>query len=86
MKKNNINTYNMFIMGKRKGQSKFKALQMSKGVQVNNLLYATIFKSDKLEELKPMLNELATENKDWTFKIVKAGTSKILYQTKTNNR
>lgn len=76
-----METFNMFIMGKKEGQRIFRVLRMSDKRQVSNLLYATIFKSDKLEQLKSRLDNLAKENPDWQFKIVKVGTSKILYKT-----
>ncbi len=70
--------FNMTVMAKYKNE-KFKAMDVTAGVQVNNLIRASLIKSDKLDELIALLAERVTD--DWQFKVVKAGTNTVLWQS-----
>jgi len=55
------------IYAKFKGQKTFKALDLSKGNQVNNLIYATIIREEELEKVKKIIED----NSDVEFEIRK---------------
>ena len=59
------------IYGKTKEQKTFKAMDMNKGVQVNNLIRATLIYEPK-DKLEGYVEELKKENPDWEFKFKKA--------------
>lgn len=56
------------IYAKFEGQKQFKALDLSTGYQVNNLIRATILKKSELNELKDKLKE--NENVTFEFRPV----------------
>lgn len=63
------------IYGKEQGQKQFKAMDLSSGAQVNNLIYATVFWEDQtpLEDLQKYVDMLNRDNDTWTFEIRKQG-------------
>lgn len=60
-------------------QSHFKAFDINRGIQVNNLIYATMI--EPTNENKAKLQELADLNKDITLKIQLRQNKKIIFET-----
>ena len=58
------------VYGSYKG-GKFKAMDLNAGVQVGNLIYATMFYPESLDRLKAELKKIEKDNPDWTFEIRK---------------
>ncbi len=59
------------LYAKAKDQKRYKAMDYNGGVQVNNLIYATLFTDDKLESLKKATYDLNQYHKgEYHFKIV----------------
>ena len=58
------------VYGSYKG-GKFKAMDIDNGVQVGNLIYATMFYPESLDNLKVELKKISKDNPDWTFEIRK---------------
>lgn len=56
------------LYAKFEGQKMFRALDLSQGVQVKNLIYATLIPSENLGKV----DEIIKENKGVEFKIKKA--------------
>jgi hypothetical protein len=54
------------IMGKYKGQKRFRAMNVKDGIQVRNLIYATIFEDAEADRV---LEHITKENTDWEFKL-----------------
>lgn len=54
------------LYAKFEGQNQFKALDLSSGTQVNNLIRATIFNQEEIQKV----NEIIQENPEVKFKIV----------------
>ncbi len=72
------NDFNMIVMVKFSDNKNFKAMDIQKGVQVNNLMHATLIKRSKLDELVKQLEEIPLTEENITFKIVKAGTNQVI--------
>jgi len=51
------------IYGKHKDQSRFKPMDLSEGIQVVNLIKASLVEETKITGLMEQL----TKNKDWVF-------------------
>lgn len=60
------------IYGKQKTEKRFKALDLKNGVLVNNLMYASFFYENELEQLKKVVQDLNEQNREFTFEIRKA--------------
>lgn len=60
------------IYGKKKTEKRFKALDLKNGVFVNNLMYASFFYENELEQLKKVVQDLNEQNREFTFEIRKA--------------
>lgn len=60
------------IYGKAKTEKRFKALDLKNGVFVNNLMYASFFYENELEQLKKVVQNLNEQNREFTFEIRKA--------------
>lgn len=60
------------IYGKQKTEKRFKALDLKNGVFVNNLMYASFFYENELEQLKKVVQDLNEQNREFTFEIRKA--------------
>lgn len=60
-------------------QKSFKAFDINKGIQVNNLIYATII--EPTDENKAKLQELADLNKEINLKIQLREGKKIIFET-----
>ena len=58
------------VYGSYKG-GKFKAMDINNGVQVGNLIYATMFYPEFLDKLKVELDKIMKDNPDWVFEIRK---------------
>ena len=58
------------VYGSYKG-GKFKAMDIDNGVQVGNLIYATMFYPEFLDKLKVELEKIMKDNPDWAFEIRK---------------
>ena len=54
-------------------RGKFKAMDINAGVQVNNLIYATMFYPESLDKLKVELEKIEKDNPDWKFEVRKNG-------------
>lgn len=54
-------------------EGKFKAMDINAGVQVNNLIYATMFYPESLDKLKVELEKIEKDNPDWKFEVRKNG-------------
>lgn len=59
------------IYGKMEGQKQYKAINYKDGTQVDNLMYASLFQIEKLEQLKEIVNNLNEGNKEWNFQVRK---------------
>ena len=79
--KPNSDIRNLMVYARFKGEPKYGAMDILKGTQVGNLLYASLIPSTKLDELITFLNEAYALNPDVNFKIVEAGKEKILFTT-----
>ena len=55
------------VYAKFQGQKKFLPLDLSTGLQVINLIHATLIPAENLDKLK----EAISDNKDVQFKIIK---------------
>ena len=55
------------VYGKKKSESRFKAMDMENGVQVGNLIYASLFDLSA-DEMDKMIASLHEDNPDWDFK------------------
>ena len=51
----NFNTTNFRLYAKFNGQKQFKPLDINEGIQVNNLIHATIVPAENLEKLKQLV-------------------------------
>lgn len=60
------------IYGKQKNEKRFKALDLKNGVFVNNLMYASFFHGNELDQLRKVVRDLNEQNKEFTFEIRKA--------------
>ena len=60
------------IYGRQKNEKRFKALDLKNGVFVNNLMYASFFYENELEQLKKVVQDLNEQNREFTFEIRKA--------------
>ena len=60
------------IYGKAKTEKRFKALDLKNGVFVNNLMYASFFYENELEQLKKVVQNLNEQNEEFIFEIRKA--------------
>ena len=58
------------VYGSYKG-GKFKAMDINNGVQVGNLIYATMLYPEFLDKLKVELEKIMKDNPDWAFEIRK---------------
>ena len=58
------------VYGSYKG-GKFKAMDVNAGVQVGNLIYATMFYPESLDSLKSELKQIEKDNPDWKFEVRK---------------
>jgi len=56
------------VYAKFQGQKRFLPLDLSTGLQVINLIHATLIPAENLDKLK----EAISDNKDVEFKIIKA--------------
>lgn len=56
------------LYGSYKG-GKFKAMDTREGVQVNKLIYATLFMPCELKKLKEYVEELRRVESEWKFEI-----------------
>jgi hypothetical protein len=59
------------IYGKLKGQRTFKAMDLSRGTQTGNLIFASLLTEAEAERF--MKNE-APRNPDWQFEVRNAGS------------
>ena len=59
------------VYGSYKG-GKYKAMDLNAGVQVGNLIYATMFYPESLDNLKVELKKISKDNPDWAFEIRKS--------------
>ena len=50
---------------------RFKAMDINEGVQVANLIYATIFWDEQEEYAKRVVEHISKENPDWKFELRK---------------
>lgn len=55
------------LYGKGPGMKTFKAMDLSSGAPVNNLIYATFWTSE--EVVKGILARVTSMNEDWKFEI-----------------
>ena len=60
------------IYGKQKNEKRLKALDLKNGVFVSNLIYASFFYENELEQLKKVVQDLNEQNREFTFEIRKA--------------
>lgn len=58
------------VYGKQKSESRFKAMDMENGVQVGNLIYASLFDLP-IEEMGKLIASLHEDNPEWDFKYKK---------------
>lgn len=62
-----------YIYGSYNG-GRYKAMDMNAGVQVGNLIYATVLWDDKQKsQFESQLDKLHKENPEWKFEVRKAG-------------
>lgn len=54
-------------------KGRFKAMDLASGVQVNNLIFATIFWDEQEEYAKKVVEHINQDNPDWQFELRKVG-------------
>ena len=59
------------IYGKAPHTKNFKAMDLNEGLQVSNLIYATLIYETE-DKLKSYVKDLTEQNKDWQFKYKEA--------------
>ncbi len=59
------------LYAKLPGQKRFKPMDYYKGLQVTNLIYATLFTEEEAADLEAELDELEGYNPGWKFEIRK---------------
>ena len=59
------------LYAKGKDQKQFKPMDYNGGVQVTNLIYATVFSDDQYESLKKVTKELNEYHDEYVFEIRK---------------
>ena len=59
----------LIVYGKEKTAKKFKAMDMSLGQLVSNLIYATMFQEEQREELQKEIDYMNKYNPDMVFEI-----------------
>ena len=59
----------LIVYGKEKTAKKFKAMDMSLGQFVSNLIYATMFQEEQREELQKEIDYMNKYNPDMVFEI-----------------
>ena len=52
---------------------RFKAMDIQEGVQVNNLIFATIYWDEQEEYAKSVVESISKDNPDWKFELRKVG-------------
>lgn len=52
---------------------RFKAMDIQEGVQVNNLIFATIYWDEQEEYAKGVVESISKDNPDWKFELRKVG-------------
>lgn len=60
------------IYGKTPESKKFKAMDMTSGIPVDNLIYASFYNDGKKESLIEWCKELESDNEGWKFEVRKA--------------
>jgi hypothetical protein len=58
-----------FLYAKFEGQDKFKALDLTEGIQVNNLIRATMIPSEKLGYIEDIIRD--NPNVEFKVKLIK---------------
>lgn len=59
----------LLIYAKHRGDKKYRPMDTTLGVPVNNLMYASVYEDSDRDRLNHLLVELREENKDWKFEI-----------------
>lgn len=59
----------LLIYAKTRDQKRFYALDVHKGVQVMNLIFATMWKDEEREHVESLVRELEAQGKDVVFEI-----------------
>lgn len=59
------------LYAKLKGQPKFKALDLSNGTQVNNLIYATMIPQENLGKIQDLIELNKNNNVEFKIKKIK---------------
>lgn len=72
----NFNSTNFRLYAKFNDQKTFKALDIQKGTQVNNLIFATIFSVNELDKVK----ELIKLNENVCFFQIRDINNKIVFK------
>lgn len=60
------------IYGRKPREKRFKAMDMNRGIQVNNLIRATVYwavTESKLERLQALCKQLEEDNPGWVFEL-----------------
>lgn len=58
------------LYGRERGAARFYAIDLSRGVQVGNLIYATTWDvndDDDVDHVRAIINALSEDNPDWEF-------------------
>lgn len=71
----NFNKNNFRLYAKFPEQKQFQAIDISKGIQVKNLIFATIVPAENLEKLK----QLVDANKNICFMQIRNLDNKVIY-------
>ena len=59
----------LMIYGKQADDKRYKPMNLAKGVQVTNLIHATLWPPSRREKLDKYIAELNEDNPDWDFEI-----------------
>lgn len=73
---------NYRIYSKNIGQNRFCPVDWIEGVQVVNLIYATIITSEFLEKAKHVLSESVKMNEGMVFQLREIDTGKTIFEAK----
>lgn len=67
---NKVKEEKVYIVYGSLNDGKFKPMNMESGIQVTNLIYASIYEKSDLEKLKNYIEGLNKNNPSWKFKIM----------------
>lgn len=80
--KSSVPENNLMVYAKHKDDRTYKAMDVSKGVQVSNLLYASLIPPANLQQTIEFIDGAAKDAPDFSFEIRETGTNKVWHSVK----